>query len=35
MLGHGQIALTRNTDAHVLPALEREALDDVAQRLFE
>jgi integrase len=35
MLGHSQIALTMNTYAHVLPELEREAVDDVAQRLFE
>jgi hypothetical protein len=35
MLGHGQIALTMNTHAHVLPELEREAVDDVARRLFE
>lgn len=35
MLGHSQIALTMNTYAHVLPELEREAVDDLAQRLFE
>lgn len=34
ILGHSQIALTMNTYAHVLPELEREALDEAARRLF-
>ena len=33
-LGHSQITLTMNTYAHVLPAVEREALDQAAQALF-
>ena len=34
ILGHSQIALTMNTYAHVLPEIERTALDDAARRLF-
>ena len=34
-LGHSQITLTMNNYAHVLPAVEREALDQAAQALFE
>jgi integrase len=33
-LGHSQITLTMNTYAHVLPQVEREALDQAAQALF-
>ena len=33
-LGHSQIALTMNTYAHVLPEVERTAVDDAAKRLF-
>jgi integrase len=33
-LGHSQIALTMNTYAHVLPDVERAAVDDAAKRLF-
>ena len=33
-LGHSQIALTMNTYAHVLPEVERAAVDEAAQRLF-
>ncbi|MGI5178690.1 tyrosine-type recombinase/integrase [Dactylosporangium sp. CA-152071] len=34
VLGHSQIGLTMNTYAHVLPEIERAAVDDAAQRLF-
>lgn len=34
VLGHSQIGLTMNTYAHVLPELERDALDEAARRLF-
>ena len=33
-LGHSQIALTMNTYAHVLPQVEREAVDKAARALF-
>ena len=33
-LGHSQIALTMNTYAHVLPHVERDALDQAARALF-
>jgi integrase len=33
-LGHSQISLTMNTYAHVLPEIERAAVDDAARRLF-
>ncbi|MER6578575.1 tyrosine-type recombinase/integrase [Nonomuraea sp. NPDC001023] len=33
-LGHSQIALTMNTYAHVLPDIERAAVDAVAKQLF-
>ncbi len=33
-LGHSQISLTMNTYAHVLPEIERSAVDDAARRLF-
>ncbi|HET7660153.1 MAG TPA: tyrosine-type recombinase/integrase [Oryzihumus sp.] len=33
-LGHSQISLTMNTYAHVLPDVEREAIDRVARSLF-
>jgi integrase len=33
-LGHSQISLTMNTYAHVLPEIERTAVDDAARRLF-
>ncbi|MDH2429289.1 tyrosine-type recombinase/integrase [Sphaerisporangium sp. TRM90804] len=33
-LGHSQIGLTMNTYAHVLPGIEREAVDAVAKKLF-
>ncbi len=33
-LGHSQIALTMNTYAHVLPDIERAAVDAVAKKLF-
>ncbi|WP_405142469.1 tyrosine-type recombinase/integrase [Sphaerisporangium sp. NBC_01403] len=33
-LGHSQIGLTMNTYAHVLPEVERAAVDAVAKRLF-
>jgi integrase len=33
-LGHSQITLTMNTYAHVLPQVEREALDQAARALF-
>ncbi|RSM98717.1 hypothetical protein DMB42_43995 [Nonomuraea sp. WAC 01424] len=33
-LGHSQIALTMNTYAHVLPDIERTAVDAVAKQLF-
>ena len=34
ILGHSQISLTMNTYAHVLPDVEREAIDRVARSLF-
>ncbi|MEV7012248.1 tyrosine-type recombinase/integrase [Streptosporangium sp. NPDC051022] len=33
-LGHSQIGLTMNTYTHVLPDIERAAVDAVAKRLF-
>ncbi|MFC0554410.1 tyrosine-type recombinase/integrase [Planotetraspora thailandica] len=33
-LGHSQIALTMNTYTHVLPDIERAAVDAVAKKLF-
>lgn len=33
-LGHSQISLTMNTYAHVLPEIERAAVDDAARHLF-
>ena len=33
-LGHSQISLTMNTYAHVLPEIERTAVDDAARHLF-
>ena len=33
-LGHSQIPLTMNTYGHVLPDMERTAVDDAARRLF-
>ncbi|MGN9843974.1 integrase [Nonomuraea sp. H19] len=33
-LGHSQNALTMNTYAHVLPDIERAAVDAVAKQLF-
>jgi integrase len=33
-LGHSQISLTMNTYAHVLPEIERAAVEDAARRLF-
>ena len=33
-LGHSQIALTMNTYAHVLPQVERDAVDQAARALF-
>ncbi|GII67373.1 hypothetical protein Skr01_74580 [Sphaerisporangium krabiense] len=33
-LGHSQIGLTMNTYAHVLPEVERAAVDAVAKKLF-
>ena len=34
-LGHSQIALTMNIYAHVLPEIERAAIDAAAQAIFE
>lgn len=34
-LGHSSIALTMNTDSHVLPALQREAADAIDRLLGE
>jgi integrase len=34
VLGHSQIGLTMNTYAHVLPEIERAAVDEAARRLF-
>lgn len=33
-LGHSQIALTMNTYAHVLPEIERQAVNDASKALF-
>ncbi|MGH3502634.1 MAG: hypothetical protein ACRDQA_17345 [Nocardioidaceae bacterium] len=33
-LGHSQIGLTMNTYSHVLPDIERTAVDAVAETLF-
>ncbi|MGW4663311.1 tyrosine-type recombinase/integrase [Streptosporangium sandarakinum] len=33
-LGHSQIGLTRNTCTHLLPDIERAAVDAVAKKLF-
>jgi hypothetical protein len=35
MLGHGQIGLTMNTYAHVLPEIERAAVDAATRHLFD
>jgi integrase len=34
-LGHSQIGLTMNTYAHVLPEVERAAIDAAARAIFE
>ncbi|MEV4714472.1 hypothetical protein [Micromonospora sp. NPDC049374] len=34
VLGHSQIGLTMNTYAHVLPEIERAAVDEAARHLF-
>jgi integrase len=34
-LGHSQIGLTMNTYTHVLPEVEREAIDAAARAIFE
>jgi integrase len=34
-LGHSQIGLIMNTYTHVLPELEREAIDAAARAIFE
>ena len=34
VLGHSQIGLTMNTYAHVLPEIERAAVDEAAKQLF-
>ncbi|MGC4839278.1 tyrosine-type recombinase/integrase [Micromonospora vinacea] len=34
VLGHSQIGLTMNTYAHVLPEIERAAVDEAAKHLF-
>jgi integrase len=34
-LGHSQIGLTMNTYTHVLPEIEREAIDAAAKVIFE
>ncbi len=34
ILGHSQIGLTMNTYAHVLPDVERQAMDDLGDSLF-
>jgi integrase len=34
-LGHSQIGLTMNTYTHVLPEIEREAIDAAARVIFE
>jgi len=34
-LGHSQIGLTMNTYTHVLPEIERAAMDAVAKAIFE
>jgi hypothetical protein len=34
-LGRSQIGLTMNTCTHVLPEIEREAIDAVARAIFE
>ena len=34
-LGHSQIGLTMNTYTHVLPEVEREAIDAAAKAIFE
>ena len=33
-LGHSQIALTMNTYTHVLPEIERAAVDSAAETIF-
>jgi integrase len=33
-LGHSQIALTMNTYTHVLPEIERAAVDSAAEAIF-
>ena len=34
VLGHSQIGLTMNTYAHVLPEIERDAVDAATNHLF-
>ena len=34
-LGHSQIGLTMNTYTHVLPDIEREAIDAAAKSIFD
>lgn len=34
VLGHGQIAVTANTYSHVVPELEREAIEKVSGALW-
>jgi site-specific recombinase XerD len=34
-LGHSQIGLTMNTYTHVLPGIERTAIDAAARAIFE
>ncbi|MFE9205045.1 hypothetical protein [Micromonospora sp. NPDC007230] len=34
VLGHSQIGLTMNTYVHILPEIERAAVDEAAKRLF-
>jgi integrase len=34
-LGHSQIGLTMNTYTHVLPEIERAAIDATARAIFE
>ncbi|MER7335410.1 MULTISPECIES: tyrosine-type recombinase/integrase [unclassified Micromonospora] len=35
VIGHSQIGLTVNTYDHLLPEIERAAVDEAAKRLFE
>jgi integrase len=34
-LGHSQIGLTMNTYTHVLPEIERDAIDAAARAIFD